>query len=458
MKKIYTLLMIMSLVLVSTGVKAANYLSKADSLNLLSFFETAGGTVGGTDFDTAGNWFNSSVDIRNWEGIVVDTMSDDSVHITELSTENLFVEGTIDPAICNLSYLTVLKIIGDEDGAEDGGIRAQEVSGTLPSNLWNLTNLTKIQIKFTSLSGGGIPTENLSNMTSLSEVNFQQSYIGGEIPEALFNLSSLKKCYLHENTFSGDLPSSLSNATNLTRLYLTDNTPGFDTLPYVALSGTEIKVKITGNYFSHDEVIKYHNDANAGNYGEGSVTDSYQYTDTVYYTESNTKLGDTLTFDVSMGGSEYAWFKDESEAPMFTTVTDSIITIDSVSLADTGLYSCNIQFDDISAFVIYSAFVVSGVDTTTNTVIDDDDQVSVSQQEAISFSAYPNPCNDELTIAGGSAINAYSVMDVTGKTVLYSSAINENNTTISVADLNKGLYFVTISSNGTVYTSKFIKQ
>ncbi len=460
MKKIYSLTVLLAaLLLCNTSRLIANDL-ESDSLALVAFYFGAGGPAvadipdTGSAWDTSGTWLKKP--IANWNGIAVSKVptgvaNDSALRVTSLSTSALFLTDTISPEIGKLTAISDLRIMGDETGINGTDPRAQELHGTIPEEIWDCDSIEILQIKYTGCTKLEIPTDGLSHLKKLYELNFQQTYLNCDIPEEFFEIPSLLNLYLHQSNFTGSISSKIQNYTGLRRLYLQEN--HLDSVPFVDIKNKDCKIQLTGNYFSYETVLPYHQLDSIN-----KLTDDYQYRDTIFYSKENTKLGDTLVFDLSStNADQYAWFKNESSAPMFTTVTDSIISIDSITLADTGSYTCNLQYDNISSFVIYSTFIVSGIDTTS-TDDDDDDEVSVSQQEALTFNAYPNPCNNELTIENNSVIDAFSIVDITGKTVLFSSALNEEKTTISVANLNKGLYFITISSNGTLSTHKFIKE
>ena len=93
--------------------------------------------------------------------------------------------------------------------------------GTIPSELGNLTSLTRLSFHINQL-GGTIPPElgNLSNLTSLG-LGFNQLH--GSIPPELGNLSFLESLSLHFNQLSGEIPSELGNLTNLLSLLLYEN-------------------------------------------------------------------------------------------------------------------------------------------------------------------------------------------------------------------------------------------
>ncbi len=82
----------------------------------------------------------------------------------------------------------------------------------------------------------------------------------------------------------------------------------------------------------------------------------------------------------------------------------------------------------------------------------------------ISFSAFPNPVENSLSINTANIKSdevAYSIYDLTGKTVasgLFATNAQKNIQQIEVDQLNTGLYFIELSVNGISSTQKFIKK
>ncbi|MDQ3110177.1 MAG: T9SS type A sorting domain-containing protein, partial [Bacteroidota bacterium] len=72
------------------------------------------------------------------------------------------------------------------------------------------------------------------------------------------------------------------------------------------------------------------------------------------------------------------------------------------------------------------------------------DETGIEEPAANGFSVYPNPANDNITIAGLKSgmenINA-SVFDISGREVILTQTINANGT-LDVSELSPGMYFV----------------
>jgi len=72
-------------------------------------------------------------------------------------------------------------------------LRFNELTGSIPSELGNLTNLWYLYLSNNKLTGS-IPTE-LGNLTKLMELNLHNNQLCGEIPVELKNLSTLPQCH-----------------------------------------------------------------------------------------------------------------------------------------------------------------------------------------------------------------------------------------------------------------------
>ena len=73
------------------------------------------------------------------------------------------------------------------------------------------------------------------------------------------------------------------------------------------------------------------------------------------------------------------------------------------------------------------------------------------------FSLFPNPASNCLTIASAADVSKVEIYDVTGKMVMTVNAASEN-VTLNVSELNTGMYFVNVTNQKGVQTSKFVKN
>ena len=110
----------------------------------------------------------------------------------------------------------------DEDGRVTAlRLVANGLSGEIPAELGNLTNLQSLSLSANELSGE-IPEE-LANLANLRRLDLLQNGLSGEIPAELGDLANLQYLYLSENELSGKIPARLGNLTNLEDLFLNRN-------------------------------------------------------------------------------------------------------------------------------------------------------------------------------------------------------------------------------------------
>ena len=146
-----------------------------DSLALVSLFDS----TNGTNWTNNTNWLTQTP-ISQWYGVTVEGDRVVSIHL--------------------------------ENNA---------LIGQLPSALFDLQDLTILQLGYNQLSGE-IP-ENMGNCGSLRELFLYYNQFTGTIPESVVSLVDLRVLMLHANNFSGPLPGYICDLSNLTNLWLYNN-------------------------------------------------------------------------------------------------------------------------------------------------------------------------------------------------------------------------------------------
>ena len=160
--------------------------------------------TGGVNWTNNTNWL-SNEPLSEWHR--VETDKDGRVTALRLVANEL--SGEIPAELGNLTNLQVLSL------------SINTLSGEIPAELGNLTNLQVLSLSANTLSGE-IPAE-LGNLTNLEGLDLLQNTLSGEIPAELGNLTNLQLLYLHRNKLSGEIPAELGNLTNLQSLYLSEN-------------------------------------------------------------------------------------------------------------------------------------------------------------------------------------------------------------------------------------------
>jgi len=100
-------------------------------------------------------------------------------------------------------------------------LRDSGITGSIPPEIGNLTNLTYLYLGVNNLTGS-IPPE-IWNLTNLTYLNLQLNQLTGSIPPEIGNLINLESMSISWNQLSGSIPPEIGNLTNLTYLDLRNN-------------------------------------------------------------------------------------------------------------------------------------------------------------------------------------------------------------------------------------------
>ena len=157
------------------------------------------------------NW-TAETAMDTWDGI---TVAGFPPRVTRLDLVGKSLTGTIPEEMKDLSQLTKLVL------------RNNRLTGTIPPSLGHLTKLTTLWISSNQLTGP-IPSEwgdptGPSPLTALTELRIDSNQLTGSIPSALGSLESLNNLSLGENQLTGGIPKELGNLTNLHELVLDSN-------------------------------------------------------------------------------------------------------------------------------------------------------------------------------------------------------------------------------------------
>lgn len=99
---------------------------------------------------------------------------------------------------------------------------ANNLSGTLPVQLGDLSNLVVLDIDNNILLHGPIPRE-IGNLANLKILNFSYNNLNGAIPPEIGNLRSLIQLFLNDNKLTGTIPQEIGQLANLNWLLLSNN-------------------------------------------------------------------------------------------------------------------------------------------------------------------------------------------------------------------------------------------
>ena len=180
---------------------------------LQSLFNSSGGL----------SWTNSTGWLQNnspcsWFGVACSGGS-----VSTLRLDNNQLSGTIPTQIGNLTQLTELRL------------DSNQLSGLMPPQIGNLTRLTRLFLDSNQLRGP-IPSQ-LGDLDRLDILRLGQNRLSGSIPPELGELLNLRVLFLPENQLSGSIPPQIGDLVNLVNLTLNDNQLGGDLPLAVATVG-----------------------------------------------------------------------------------------------------------------------------------------------------------------------------------------------------------------------------
>ena len=178
----------------------------ADCNTLLDLKDDLTGTRSGSL-----NW-SADTATDSWDGI---TVAKTPPRVTRLELARKGLTGTIPEELANLTNLEKL------------ALWENQLTGPIPAALGHLTMLNTLWLSNNRLSGAipsqwGAPT-GPSPLTALRELRLASNRLSGAIPPTLGSLQELRYLSLGENQLSGSIPKELGNLTNLAELVLDSN-------------------------------------------------------------------------------------------------------------------------------------------------------------------------------------------------------------------------------------------
>ena len=150
------------------------------------------------------NW-NTTEPVSTWSGVT----TNDAGSVTHLY---LFLNGLSGSIPAELGDLTNLEYLS---------LGSNSLSGSIPAELGDLTNLELLSLGSNDLSGS-IPAE-LGDLTNLERLYLSWNGLSGSVPAELGDLTNLRWLWLGGNGLSGSIPAWLSDLTNLEYLSLRFN-------------------------------------------------------------------------------------------------------------------------------------------------------------------------------------------------------------------------------------------
>ena len=149
------------------------------------------------------NWGGALGTENIWYGVTTDAAN---THVLGLELEYIDLSGPLPPELADLSDLQVLQL------------DFNQLTGTIPLEICSLSNLRTLSLCNNQLSGV-VPPE-LSALSNLQILALGSNHLTGTIPPVLAGLSGLTCLDLSDNKLTGTIPPELGSLANLQELDL----------------------------------------------------------------------------------------------------------------------------------------------------------------------------------------------------------------------------------------------
>jgi len=261
--------------------------------------------------------------------------------------------GPIPPEIGNLSNLTALYLSGNQ------------LTGPIPPELGNLSNLTTACLHSNQLTGP-IPPE-IGNLSSLDTLYLYSNQLTGRIPPELGDVSNLTSLELSSNQLTGPLPPELGNLFNLDSLHLYGNRLSGDIPDLTSLPLSSLRFGSNAFVFAdfEPEFVAYNDGAPATfQYSPQAMVDTAR---TVSFPSGAPAVLPAAVAINPSGNDQYQWYKDGAPiAGPYGTSRDLDVTLGggSVAPADAGNYQYTISNAVVTGLALASRVMTLAVSAT----------------------------------------------------------------------------------------------
>jgi uncharacterized repeat protein (TIGR01451 family) len=317
-------------------------------------------------------------------------------------------------------------------------------SGTLTFTNSNVVSITTISQAGTTPTASGF-TYNFTNLLAGESRSFDVTMQVPTIPTVALG-------QVLANSVSGTIAGTDVNATNDTSSLSQIIVGSYDPNDKSEVHGGKIlhSTFTSNDYLTYTIQFENTGTANAVNVRVNDVLDAK-------LDETSIKMVNAShAYVLDRVGNTLNWKFDGIELPPSvanTTIGKGFINFQVKPKA--GYVIGDIIPNTASIFFDFNPAIVTNTFTTEFVAT-----LSVAGFESTTFTAYPNPTNDFITIAlknNAEVIDSITVTDLLGKTV-QTQTVDNPTTVIDLSNVAKGMYLVKVTANGVAKVLKVIKQ
>ncbi|CAL4981180.1 unnamed protein product [Urochloa decumbens] len=179
------------------------------------------------------------LDSNNFEGPIPASLANAS-SLIDIGLSRNYFSGTVPSSVGSLHDLTFLNLESNSLEASDReswefidslancsklqaiALAMNQLGGAVPSSIGNISSQLQVLYLGTNQLSGVFPS-GIANFKNLIALSLENNQYVGAIPEWVGKLGNLQVLYLEGNSFTGPIPLSIGNLSQLLHLYLQDN-------------------------------------------------------------------------------------------------------------------------------------------------------------------------------------------------------------------------------------------
>ncbi len=291
---------------------------ESDSLALVALYNA----TDGPNWTDNANWLTGPV--NTWSGVQVQ-----GGRVTNLGFNSNNLNGTLPSEIGNLTALQILSLQGDSG-----------LTGTLPGEIGNMVSLTNLSLNYNQLLGN-IPSS-IYLLPNLTHISFFGNNLVGTISDSIALASNLELFDVSNNNITGSVPNTVTSLDNL--FFFSAQNNDIEELPDMSGMPSLAVLLVIGNKLTFEDIEPH----------VGLSNFTYGLQDTIgNQVDTLVNAGANITIDRTVGGTAnvYQWYKDGFAIPGETNAT---ITLNSISAADAGTYRVEVTNTIAPELTLYS--------------------------------------------------------------------------------------------------------